>query len=80
IIIEHVLITTINRVCLQHSSDRKVVLKQLLDYVKLHIGNLKINPAYLELPENRRKIALLNYRGLCSISKLIFKVKKIIKG
>lgn len=79
IVLEHVLITTINRVALQKNDDKKAVLKQMRAFVQTYCPNFKQHRAYQDLPRNRRIIASLNARGLHQLSAMILKTKSSLK-
>lgn len=79
LVFHHVLITTINRVELQHNSEKKGVLKVLLDYCKKNISDYRKQEFYKSIPRNRKIIAFLNYHKLQYISKILLKIKNCIK-
>lgn len=80
LVFNHVLITTINRVAGHKNKDKKIVIKELLNYCKKNISDYKAQPFYNTISRNRRIIANLNYHGLWKISKLILKTKSLIKA
>jgi len=78
ILVNHVLLDTVNRVAVQKSPDKKTVLKELLDYVHKNLPSLTVSEAYTGESRNRRIIMRLNYMGLYNLSQLIFKIKKSV--
>ena len=70
--IDHVLITSINRVQKQTNDLRKEVLKKYNSFYK--------DDAFREMPKKRQIIALLNAYGLCSMSMMLLKITEIIKN
>ena len=79
LIFDHILITTINRVAVQKNKDKKRVLKELLDYCKKNIPNYKKEKFYNTINRNRKLIANLNYNNLWMISKILLKIKSLVK-
>ena len=78
LIINHVLLDSINRVCRQSSPDRAKTLAELRAYVRKKIPNLGGCQCYREETRNRRIIMKLNYWGLHDLSKLILQVNSRI--
>ncbi len=74
-VIDHVLITTINRVTNQTHPEKNSVLKELREYVKRQVPDLKNQQVYKEMSFNRRIIASLNLLGLHNVSKCILSIK-----
>lgn len=79
LLINHVLLDSINRVENQRSNDKKEVIEKMLDYIHRHIPYLPACRAYKEESRNRRIIMFLNYNSLEAFSRLILKVKKALK-
>ena len=79
LIFDHVLITSINRVSRQKSKDKVSVIKELRKYCHENISGYRKLPFYKNIPTQRKIIANLNYIGLHNLSKLLLKVKSIIK-
>lgn len=79
-IIDHVLITTINRVNKQTHPEKDRVLRELREYVKKQIPNLKKKQVYKDIKLNRRIIASLNLIGLHKISKCLISIKSKVRG
>ena len=73
--IDHILITSINRVALQNHPKREEVIKQLRNYVKTQFPDWKRSRAFGEMPRNRRIVASLNAMGLHKLSKLLIQGK-----
>lgn len=79
LIFDHILITTINRVAIQSSKDKKCVINELINYCKINIPDYKNKRFYDNIPKNRKIIAWLNYHKLYNISKILLQIKGNIK-
>lgn len=79
LVINHLLLDTINRVAKQNSPDRAETLKTLRRYVKENIPSLRHCASFRKESANRRVIMFLNYHGLVGLSKLILRVKGLVK-
>lgn len=79
LLIDHILISAINRVAQQKHSSKNKVIKQLRQYVKSIRPNLKNSKSFCYLPFNRKIVALLNLYSLHIISKYILTVKQRLK-
>lgn len=73
--IEHALITTINRVENQKSSDKREVISFLRKEVCKKYPHFYKDPVFRRFPANRRMIAGLNAIGLSVVSRMIFYLK-----
>lgn len=73
--IEHVLITTINRVESQKSLDKRDVISCLRKEVCKKYPRFYKDPVFRKFPTNRRMIAGLNAMGLSAVSRMIFYLK-----
>ena len=80
LIFDHVLITTINRVAIQKSIDKKDVIRQLIKYSKDNISDYRRQTFYKNISRNRKIIAWLNYHNMYNLSKIILNIKGKIKG
>lgn len=80
LIFDHILITTINRLALQKSKDKKETINIFLKYCKDNISGYTKMPFYNEISRNRKIIALLNYHDLYNASKIILLLKGKMKG
>ena len=76
LLINHVLLDSVNRLSLQHTPTKLEVIWLMRAYVREHIPNLKQCAAWQRESRNRRLIMRLNYMGLEDLSKLILKTKK----
>ncbi len=74
-IIDHILITTINRVAKQTHPEKERVIEELREYVKNQLPNVKKLKVFKEMPLNRRIVAALNLQGLHNVSKTILSIK-----
>lgn len=79
LIFHHILITSINRVAVQKGKQKKKVLKRFVRYCKENISGYKNMEFYKDISTNRKIIAYLNYHNLWWLSKMILKVKSIMK-
>jgi hypothetical protein len=79
LIFDHILITTINRLALQKSKDKKETINIFLKYCKDNISGYTKMPFYNEISRNRKIIAWLNYHDLYNVSKIIL-LKGKMKG
>lgn len=79
LIFNHILITTINRVTVQHSKNKKEVLNKLINYCHNNISDYKNQEFYKNISRNRKIIAWLNYHKMYNVSKVLLEMKKQIK-
>ena len=78
--IDHVLITSINRVQKQTNEKKKIVINNLRKEVLKKYNTFYKDDAFREMPKKRQIIALLNAYGLCSMSMMLLKITEIIKN
>lgn len=78
--IDHVLITSINRVQKQTNEKKKNVINNLRKEVLKKYNSFYKDDAFREMPKKRQIIALLNAYGLCSMSMMLLKITEIIKN
>ena len=78
--IDHVLITSINRVQKQTNEKKKIVINNLRKEVLKKYNSFYRDDAFREMPKKRQIIALLNAYGLCSMSMMLLKITEIIKN
>lgn len=78
--IDHVLITSINRVQKQTNEKKKIVINNLRKEVFKKYNSFYRDDAFREMPKKRQIIALLNAYGLCSMSMMLLKITEIIKN
>lgn len=76
LILEHILITSINRVARQKNEKKKTVIKQMRKYCLSSYPDFRKDRVYKEMERNRRIIASLNGFGLENISKLLLELKE----
>lgn len=76
--IDHILISTINRLEQQKSNNKKAVIKTMRRSVKERYPKFYKDDVFKKMPRNRRIVAFLNYIGLSKVSKLMlgFKARK----
>lgn len=77
--IEHILITSINRVAEQKNPEKGEIIKKMQHYVLQHYPNFKNDDAFKEFSKNQQIIAVLNAKGLWRMSQLLFKIKNCLK-
>lgn len=81
ILVEHITVTTINRVANQKNKDKGKVIKQLVKYSKDNISkDIKNNTYFKEKDKNFKLIFFLNINGLYKISKILLSISKKIKS
>lgn len=76
LLINHVLLDSINRLAAQRGAEKKPVIQLLRDYVREKVPGLLSCSSFREESLNRRIIMHLNYMGLENVSKFILRVKK----
>lgn len=74
-VIEHILITSINRVAGQKNDQKKKVIKKLREYVLSQYPNFRSSEAFQEFSKKERIIAVLNSYGLESIVRMLVYLK-----
>lgn len=79
LIFHHILITSINRVAIQNGSIKKNVIKKYVEYCKKNIGDYRKMKFYKNISFNRKIVAYLNYHNLWWLSKIILKMKAVMK-
>lgn len=77
--IDHILITTINRLELQDNSEKKDVIDFLRKEVCKKYPNFNRDIAFTTMSKKRQLIALLNARGFSRLAKFILSLKGRIK-
>lgn len=78
--IEHILITSINRVAEQKNSEKREIINQMRKYVLQHYPNFRKDKAFQEFNKKQQMVAVLNAYGLSCVSRLIFVCKGILKS
>lgn len=76
LVINHVLLDSVNRVSLHKSENRDEVIAELRSYVKKYVPSLSGCRPFCDQPRKRRIIMRLNYLGLHDLSKLVLAAKK----
>ena len=79
LIFDHILITTINRVSVQNSNDKREVISKLISYCRDNISDYDSQEFYQNISRNRKIIAWLNYHKMYSVSRILLKIKENIK-
>ena len=79
LIFDHVLITTINRVSVQNSNDKREIISKLISYCRDNISDYDSQEFYQNISRNRKIIAWLNYHKMYSVSRILLKIKENIK-
>lgn len=79
LVLEHLLLTTINRVAVQNHPEKRRVIAEMRRYVHAQIPHLSQNAAYRKAPKKRRLIMFLNYHGLHAVSRALLHAKSSLK-
>lgn len=79
LVINHVLLDSINRLSFQSGQEKRQVIKALRAYVKKKIPSLAACRRFGEETRNRRIIMRMNYMGLDSLAGFLLKWKKALK-
>ena len=77
-LINHVLLDSINRLARQRSRAKFEIIWLMRAYVREHIPNLSACEAWQKETRNRRIVMRLNYMGLEDVSKLLLSVRKAL--
>ena len=77
--LDHILITSINRVQRQTAKEKKEVLRKMRQVVKRRYPNYAKGEVFRQMPRNRRIVALLNGAGLSGISRILVDLKSKTK-
>lgn len=75
-VLEHILLTSINRVYSQQNPQKKQVIRQMRQYVKENVPSLTKSQGFQRSPYKRKIIMFLNYYGLEAVSKAILSLKQ----
>lgn len=76
LILNHMLIESVNRLELQTNREKKAVIAKVRSYIKENIPHLLKCEAFRAEKRNRRIIMFLNYHGMEKLSRLILNAKK----
>lgn len=76
--IEHILLTSINRVAEQKNPEKNRIIKQMRKYVLNYYPHFRQDKAFKEFDMKQKIIASLNAYGLYKFSKIILFIKKSI--
>ena len=74
LVLEHLLITSINRVSRMRHPDKRAVIAQMRRYVKNRCPHYRSDAVFRAMPRNRRIVASLNGWGLHDLSRLLLRV------
>lgn len=77
--IDHILISTINRLEQQKSKNKKSVIKTMRKVVRERYPKFYKDEVFKQMQRNRKIIALLNYSGLTYVSMIILKAKSLLR-
>ncbi len=77
--IDHILISTINRLEQHNTKNKKRIINAMRSVVKERYPDFYKHEVFKNMPRNRKIIAYLNYIGLSPISRLILNLKTQIK-
>lgn len=76
--IEHILITTVNRLQIQKNSEKNKIIKLMVNEIKVKYPRFYKSQVFKKMPINRRIVAMLNFMGLAFVSMVILKIKSKI--
>lgn len=76
LVLNHLLLDSINRVARQNSPDKKEVIWLMRAFVREYIPDLRGNPCFRRESRNRRIVMWLNYHGMESWARTILDAKK----
>lgn len=74
--LEHVLITSVNRVAAHTGKEKQEVLRTMVRTVKAKYPRYYRDKVFRRMPRNRKIVALLNSMGLWEISQLLINIKR----
>lgn len=74
--LEHILITSINRVAEQKNPEKEMVIRKMRKYVVDQYPHFRKDPVFREFGKKYQIIACLNAHGLHNVSKWIFSMKR----
>lgn len=77
--IEHILITSINRVAEQKNVEKKKIIEKMRKYVLNHYPKFWKDAAFAEFNTNQQIVAILNASGLYFIARILLKIKRFLK-
>lgn len=77
--LDHILITSVNRVQRQTAPEKKAVIRQMRQVVKSKYPNYAKDEVFRQMPKNRRIVALLNGAGLSGMSRILVDLKSKTK-
>lgn len=73
--LDHVLITSVNRVQRQTGKEKRGVIRQMIKTVRKKYPTFVLHKVFREMPRNRKIVAVLNSVGLSYVSKLLVDLK-----
>lgn len=79
LLINHVLLDSVNRLSLQHSPDKLEAISRLRAYVREQIPDLRACESWQKESRNRRIVMKMNYLGLEDLSRLLLDLKKTLR-
>ncbi len=77
--LDHILITSINRVQRQTAPERKMVMRKMRKAVKAKYPRFYRDPVFRQMATNRKIVALLNGAGLSGLSQILVDLKSKTK-
>lgn len=78
LVVDHVLVSSINRVSRIKSKDKKMVISKMLEYTKKTVKNYKATYYYKTSKNNKKIIAILNYNKLHSVGSFLSILKSLM--
>lgn len=77
--IEHILITSINRVAEQKNTEKRKIINTMRKYVCGHYPDFRKDAAFREFNKNQKIVAILNAKGLYFVAQMLLKMKRLLK-
>lgn len=78
-VIEHILITSINRVAVQKNSQKRMVIKKMREFVLQQYPAFKNDDAFKEFSSKEQMIAKLNAKGLYDVVRVLVFLKSKLR-
>ena len=77
--IEHILITSINRVAEQNNKEKREIINIMRKYVLKHYPDFQKDASFAEFNKNQKIVAMLNAKGFYFVSQMLLKLKRFLK-
>lgn len=80
LVLDHVLITSINRVAKQKNKQKNETIRKMRAYVLKYYPKFYQDEVYKKMKRNRKIVAYLNSKGLHQLVRFILEIKKKVKS